>query len=185
MENGVLWALFGAIIGAIVAGIGIWVQLGTANKARSEAIYERLLSQLNDIVWELGSWDGKNKLCIEKKRMISRMLHTHLDSLVESIAIEGRSWWRGLLYRLPKIGERYESIGDKWFLEKHRYQRFENWYTGTLALYNSILDDSYYDAYPNPNYIEEVFHPRAIERDLHHGNKTLIDYFKRRSKLGT
>ena len=185
MENGVSWALFGAIIGAIIAGIGIWVQLGTANKARSEAIYERLLSQLNDIVWEMDNWNGKTKLPLGKKRMISRMLHTHLDSLVESIAIEGRSGWRGFLYRLPKIRERYKSIGDKWYLEKHRYQRFENWYTGTLALYNSILDGSYYNAYPKPNYVEEVFHPQMIERDQHHGNKTLLDYFKERSKLGT
>ena len=59
METSALWALIAAVIGATVTGIGIWVRLGTANKARSEAIYAKLLSELNDIVREIGNWNGK------------------------------------------------------------------------------------------------------------------------------
>ena len=183
METSALWALFAAVIGATVAGIGILLHLGTARKEGLEAIYEKLLSEFHDIVREIGSWDGKKKLSIDKKRVISRMLHLHLDSLVESIAIEGRSRWRGFLYRLG-IGQLlYESIGDKWFLEKHRYQRFESWYSGTLVLYNSILGVSNHVTHDDPNYIEEIFHPQVIERDLHHGKKSLKQYFEERSDL--
>ena len=64
------------------------LQLGAASKERLEAIYERLLSELNNVVREMGDWDGKKEnLPQDKKRTISRMLHLHLDSLVESIAV--------------------------------------------------------------------------------------------------
>ena len=180
MEISALWALFAAVIGAAATGIGILLHLGAARKERSEAIYEKLLSEFHDVVREIGNWDGKKKLSIDRKRVISRMLHVHLDSLVESIAIEGGSWWRGFLYRLGIGKLLYKSIEDKWFLEKHRYQRFESWYSGTLVLYNSILGVSSHITHPDPNYIEEVFHPRTIERDLHHGNESLKQYFEKR-----
>jgi len=168
-----LWALFAAVITATVTGIAILLQLGAASKERLEAIYERLLSELNNVVREMGDWDGKKKnLPQDKKRTISRMLHLHLDSLVESIAVEGRSRWRGFWYRLGIGRLMYQRVGEKWFLERHRYQRLENWYAGTLVLYNRTLGGS--------NYVEEVFHPKKIERDPHRGIKSLEQYFEKR-----
>lgn len=100
MEPTVLWALFGVAITAFVTMIAILLQLGAARKERLETIYERLLFELNNVVKVMGGWDGKKKLSDDEKRTISRMLHLHLDSLVESISIEGRSWIRGFWYRL-------------------------------------------------------------------------------------
>ena len=150
MGDATLWAVFGALIGAIVAGIAILLQLGAASKERSEAIYQRLLSELNDIVKEIGGCKKPENLSEEKKRIVSRMLHMHLDGLVETIAIEGRSWWRKFLYKLGIGRRRYIQLGQEWYLDRHRYERFESWYKGILGIYNSTLDAS--------TYVREIFH---------------------------
>jgi len=167
-----LWALVGAGVTATVTGIAIVVQLGTGNKERLEAIYERLLSQLNEIVRELGNWDGQGYLPAEKRRTISRMLHMHLDSLVESIAVEGRSRVRGLLYRLSRK-RMYRRLGGnegKWFIASHRYLRFEYWYSSTLVLYKQIME--------HDNYVLEVFHLVPDRQDVHSTVESLDDCFK-------
>lgn len=172
-----LWTIVGAVIAVVVTGIAILLQLGAASKERLEAMYERLLSQLNDVVRELGGWDGKKRLSVARKRRVARMLHMHLDSLVESIATEGRSWWRGFLHRLSR-GRMYTRVGGKggkWFLANHRYQRFEKWYTGILVLYKEMMGLS--------NYVEEVFHPAGD--DPHYTVESLEEYFTERLKDGT
>lgn len=114
METSPLWVLVAAFIGALVPGIFVLLQLGAASKERLEAIYERLLSELNQVVREMGGWDGVENLPDDKKRTISRMLHLHLDSLVASITVEGRSSWRKF------------------------------WYSRTLMLYNETLGAATY-----------------------------------------
>jgi len=114
--------------------IAILLQLGAARKERLETIYERLLFELNNVVKVMGGWDGKKKLSDDEKRTISRMLHLHLDSLVESVSIEGRSCIRGFWYRLGVGRIMYRRIGGEWFLEKHKYERFNSWYAAILVL---------------------------------------------------
>lgn len=122
----------------------------------------------------MGEWDGgSGTLSTDKKRTISRMLHMHLDSLVESIGVEGRSGWRRFLYRFGIGKPMYEEVAGKWFLEKHRYRRFEYWYSGILMLYNQALGAS--------TYVEEVFH---LDNDDPHkdiaGTDCLKQYFEKR-----
>ena len=177
MDINVLSGLIGAFIGALVAGIAIWARLRAASKERLEAIYERLLSELNNVARQMGGWDGNPaRLSDDKKRTISRMLHLHLDSLVEAIAVEGRSCWRRFLYSWCGLGVGrllYRRVGKKWFLQKHRYKRFEYWYNGILMLYNETLGAS--------TYVEEVFH---LKKDDPHkdikGEKCLEQYFEKR-----
>jgi len=127
METSVFWALFGALVTATAAGIAIRWQLRAARKERLEAIYERLTSELNGVVREMGNCADPTNLSVHKKRTVSRMLHLHLDNLVESVAIEGRSRWRKLLYRLRVERRKYSKVGAEWYLERHRYKRFSNW----------------------------------------------------------
>lgn len=181
MEVSVLYniivGLGAAVITAIVAGIAIWLQLGAASTERLEAIYERLLLELNNVVREMGGWNGKANLSEDKKRIISRMLHLHLDTLVESIAIEGRSRWRKFWYNL-RVGKHwYVKVGEEWFLEKHRYRRFEYWYSETLKLYNNTLAAS--------TYVEEVFHPEKDDphKKIKGKDKCLKKYFQTRLKF--
>jgi hypothetical protein len=161
MDPSPLWVLVAAFVGALVPGIFVLLQLSAASKERLEAIYERLLSDLNNVVKEMGNWDGNTEsLSDDKKRTISRMLHMHLDGLVESIALEGRSGWRKFLYKLGVGKLWYEELGGEWFLEKHRYRKFEYWYSVTLMLYNEVLGAS--------EYVEEVFH--LITENHPHGD---------------
>ena len=176
METSPLWVLVAAFIGALVPGIFILLQLGAASKERLEAIYGSLIQDLNEVVREMGGWNGKANLSADKKRIISRMLHLHLDTLVESIAIEGRSGWRKFWYNL-RVGKHwYVKVGEEWFLEKHRYKRFEYWYANTLVLYNK-LDAS--------TYVEEVFHPQKDDphKKIKGKDKCLKKYFLRRQKF--
>lgn len=170
------WPIFGAILGAVftagVTGIVVWAQLGAASKERLEAIYERLLSDLDSVVREMGGWDGDPAIIPDhKKRTISRMLHLHLDNLVESIALEGTSRWLGFWYTLLVAKCWYIKVG-RWFLNKHRYRRFEDWYAGISVLYNGVLEA--------PKYVGEVFHPVGASPDLHSGTQSLKDYFEKR-----
>ena len=172
MENTAVWVPVATVV---VAGIAILLQLGAASKERLEAIYERLLSELNNVVKEMEGWDGKQKLPDDKKATISRMLHLHLDGLVESIAVEGRSWGREFWYKLLVGRLTYQRVAGKWFLERHRYKRFEYWYRGTLELYNKLCAS---------DYVEEVFH---LQKDDPHkgikGKDCLKQYFKWREKF--
>lgn len=176
MDTNVLYGLIGAFITATITGIAIWSRLRATNKQRVEAIYERLLGELSNIVRVMGNWDGNPaRLPDVKKRVISRMLHMHLDSLVEAIALEGSSGWRKFRYKLGFGKHCYEELGGEWFLEKHRYRRFEYWYSVTLMLYNGILGAS--------AYVEEVFH---LKKDDPHknidGSNCLKQYFRKRLK---
>ncbi len=175
--DGALWALTGSIITATIAGIALCTQLRAASNARLEAIYESLLQDLNKVVGEMGGWNGNPaSLPNDKRRVVSRMLHMHLDSLVEAISIEGRSHWRRLWYRLGFGRLLYKKLAGRWFLIKNRYRRFEHWYADTLELYNKRLGASIF--------VEEVFHlniPDPHRRIV--GKDCLIQYFKERQNF--
>ena len=169
MEAG-LWSLVGALLSSAIAGVAIYRRLGAMNKERLEVHYERLINELAKIVEVMGDWDGNvDNLDARNRRIISRMLHLQLDTLVDTIAVEGSNTPRAIAYHC-RIGRLfYRKLGYKCFIEKDRFIRFSNWYAGTSILYNRILEKG--------NYIEEVFHPVAIESDPHYQIKSLQEYF--------
>ena len=159
MDN-VLWALAGSLITAAVAVITIKLQLSASSNERMEAIFESLLHDLMTIVQEMREWNGKpDSLEVERKRLLSRMIHMHLDSLVEAVAVEGRcGFFKRFLYMKLKLNKScYRVLANNWLLTTNRFNRFEHWYSDTLILYQGLIHQ---DTDSNqPTYIREVFHP--------------------------
>jgi metal-responsive CopG/Arc/MetJ family transcriptional regulator len=187
MEN-TIWFLIGAIIAAVtatIALIALLAQLKAASNERMEAIYESLMHDLNMVVLEMKGWDGEpTSLSDNKKRVIARMLHMHLDSLVETIAVEGRCgrcckfFYRlGVFCRLGVGRSSHVELAGKWLLLNYRYKRFENWYSDTLRLYHRLNSS---------RYVEEVFHIEIKDphKDIPYENSLQKYFNKRELKIG-